>query len=813
MVIKAPLSWLREYCHIPWPVEELTERLTLAGLEIDAVDVIGGEYENMVIGSVVTAERHPNADRLLLCTVDIGSETLEIVCGAPNVAAGQRVPVALVGARLPGGMKIKKARIRGIESNGMICSEAELNLSDGQDGIMILDHDAPVGQPLKTVLGDPETVLSVDVGANRPDCLAITGIAREITAITRGELRMPSGRVQESGPPIDEEASVVVKTPDDCPRLVGRVIKGVKNAPSPAWMTQRLEAAGLRSINNIVDVTNYVMLELGQPLHAYDLDTLAGHGIIVRLAEEDEPFTTLDDQARTLNSKILMITDHERSIGVAGVMGGQNTEITEQTTNIFLEGACFDAVRVRRGSKLLQLQTDASRRFERVMDPELQGYAVSRAAQLIAELGEGIIATGMIDVRTPPSPAKPIKLRTDRVNQILGTAIHQDDIKDFLEALGFDVRVDVALEVRCPSFRRDISREVDLIEEIARMYGYDKIEPVVSRPTPPALDENSDASHVQRARQKCWEMDVQRRLRDSLVGYGFIEVVTHSFVHPDKNTLIEPVRRSVMLDNPLSPDLSAMRTSLAASMLSVVQWNSNRKVQNIRIFEVGRVFWDKQKGLPDEPVHVCMMVTGKRHDPHWDVASEGLDFFDIKGVAEVVLDRFALDKVETVPYDDAGTLFDTNQSGTLLANKTPIGVCGAVSQKVLDHYDIREPVWMCRLDCTVLFNTTPSRKTYQVRPKYPAVERDLAVVVTEDVTHQMIVSEIQACCGELLESVDLFDIYRGEQVAAGNKSMAYALRFRSDEQTLTDNEVSSLQDQVLHRLMKQYQAELRSQEV
>jgi len=810
MVIKAPLSWLREYCHIPWPVKELTERLTLAGLEIDAVDVIGGEYENMVIGSVMTAERHPNADRLSLCTVDIGSETLEIVCGAPNVAAGQRVPVALVGARLPGGMTIKKARIRGIESNGMICSEAELNLSDEQDGIMILDHDAPVGQPLKTVLGDPETVLSVDVGANRPDCLAIAGIAREITAITRGELRMPSGRVQEIGPPIDEEASVVVNTPDDCPRFVGRVIKGVKKAPSPAWMTQRLEAAGLRSINNIVDVTNYVMLELGQPLHAYDLDTLAGHGIIVRRAEEDEPFTTLDDQARTLNSKILMITDHERSIGVAGVMGGQNTEITDQTTNIFLEGACFDAVRVRRGSKLLQLQTDASRRFERVMDPELQGYAVSRAAQLIAELGEGIIATGMIDVRTPASPVKPIKLRTERVNQILGTAIHQDEIKDFLEALGFDIRVDVALEVRCPSFRRDISREVDLIEEIARMYGYDKIEPVVSHPTLPALDENSDASHVQGDRQKCWEMDVQRRLRDTLVGYGFIEVVTHSFVHPCKNTLIEPVRRSVMLDNPLSPDLSAMRTSLAASMLSVVQWNSNRKVQNIRIFEVGRVFWDKQKGLPDEPVHVCMMVTGKRNGPHWDVASEGLDFFDIKGMAEVVLDRFALDKVETVPYDDAGTLFDTNQSGTLLVNKTPIGVCGAVSQKVLDHYDIREPVWMCRLDCTVLFNTTPNRNTYQVRPKYPAVERDLAVVVTEDVTHQMIVSEIQACCGELLESVDLFDIYRGEQVAAGKKSMAYALRFRSDEQTLTDNEVSSLQDQVLHRLMKQYQAELRS---
>lgn len=810
MVIKVPLSWLREYCDIPWSVEELTARLTLAGLEIDAVDSIGGEYENMVIGAVEMAEKHPNADRLSLCTVDIGTETLKIVCGAPNVAAGQRVPVALVGARLPGGMKIKKAKIRGIESRGMICSEAELNLSDEQDGIMVLDPEAPVGQPLKLILADPETVLSIDVGANRPDCLAITGVAREITSMTRGELRMPSSSVQEEGPSIEAEATVVVNTPDDCPRFVGRVIKDIKIGPSPGWMVQRLEAVGLRSINNIVDVTNYVMLELGQPLHAYDLDELAGRGIVVRRAEEDEPFTTLDDQARTLSSEVLMITDHERSIGMAGIMGGLNTEITDGTTSVFLEGACFDAARVRRGSKLLQLQTDASRRFERDMDPELQGYAVSRAAQLMAELGGGLIATGMIDVRAPVSPGHPIKLRTDRVNQVLGTAIHQDEIKDFLDALGFDVRIDTDLEVRPPSFRRDISREVDLIEEIARMYGYDKIEPVMSRPTPPDLNENPNAPHAQRDRQKRWEMEVQSRTRDTLIGAGFIEVVTHSFVHPDMNNLIEPIHQSIILDNPLSPDLSAMRTSLAASMLSVVQWNSNRKVQNIRLFEVGRVFWAKPEGLPDEPVHVSIMTTGKRTHPYWDVTSEKLDFFDIKGMAALVLDRFALDKVENVPYDEAGTLFDKNRSGTLLVNQAPIGVCGAVSQKVLDYYDIREPVWMCQLDCTVLFNMTPGRKTYQALPKYPAVERDLAVVVAEDVTHQMIVSEIQACCGALLESVELFDIYRGEQVVAGKKSMAYALRFRSDDRTLTDNEVSSLQDQVLHRLMKKYQAELRS---
>ncbi|MCY3771486.1 MAG: phenylalanine--tRNA ligase subunit beta [Gemmatimonadetes bacterium] len=809
MVIKVPLSWLRAYCDIPWSVEELVERLIMTGLEVDAVETVGSDFEGFVTGHVARVERHPNADRLSLCSVDVGTETLQIICGAPNVAAGQKVPVAPIGTSLPGGMKIKKAKIRGVESFGMVCSEAELNLSDDHDGIMVLDEAIEPGLPLKDVLGEPETVLSIDVGTNRPDCLSLVGIAREITALSGGELRMPSTSVDESGPTAESLANVRVDAPEDCPRFVGRVIAGVRIGPSPDWLKRRVEAAGIRSISNVVDVTNYVMLEMGQPLHAYDLDRLAGQGIIVRRAVAQEPFTTLDGVERTLGHEVLMIADHERGIGVGGVMGGLNTEITADTGRVFLEGACFDAVRVRRGSKALQLQTDASRRFERGMDPELQGAAVSRAAGLIAEVSGGAVATGMIDVRTPAEPEPVIRLRTSSVNGLLGTALDRDEIASFLRKLRFDVQpmrtAEADLEVRVPSFRRDVTREVDLTEEVARLYGYDRIEPV---PSVPRHDETAEAR--KRVEERRAQQDVRRRLRDTMAGFGFTEVVTHSLVHPDRNELIDPSRSSVLIDNPLSPELSAMRTSLAASMLSVLRWNANRKVRDIRIFEVGRVFWPKSDGLPDEPEHLCIAVTGQRHDPHWDGPPGAFDFFDLKGLAEALPGRLGLDRVETVPYDNDDPLFDADRTGELLADGVRIGRFGAVSHGILDRYDIREPVWMGVIDCGVLFGGASERRTYHSAPKYPAVERDLAIVVPDEVSHRDILEEIRACSGDLLEAVELFDVYRGEQIAANRKSMAYAMRFRSGERTLTDAEVTRLQDKVLRRLVNRYRAELRS---
>ncbi len=809
MVIKVPLSWLRAYCDIPWPVEELVERLIMTGLEVDAVETVGSDFEGFVTGHVTRVERHPNADRLSLCDVDVGTETLRIICGAPNVAAGQKVPVAPIGTSLPGGMKIKKAKIRGVESFGMICSEAELNLSDDHDGIMVLDEATEPGRPLKDVLGGPETVLGVDVGTNRPDCLSLVGIAREITALTGGDLRMPSTVVEESDPPVESLANVRVDAPEDCPRFVGRVITGVRIGPSPDWLKKRVEAAGIRSISNVVDVTNYVMLEMGQPLHAYDLDQLAGRGIIVRRALAQEPFTTLDGVERTLDHEVLMIADHERGIGVGGVMGGLNTEITDDTDRVFLEGACFDSVRVRRGSKALQLQTDASRRFERGMDPELQGAAVSRAAGLIAEVSGGAVTAGMIDVRTPPEPEPVIRLRTGSVNGLLGTTLDRDEIASFLRKLQFGVQpvrtAGADLEVTVPSFRRDVTREVDLTEEVARLYGYDRIEPV---PSVPRHDGTAEAR--KRVEDRRAEQDVRRRLRDTMAGFGFTEVVTHSLVHPDLNELIDPARSSVLIDNPLSPELSAMRTSLAASMLNVVRWNANRKVRDIRIFEVGRVYWPKSDGLPDEPEHLCIAVTGQRHDPHWDGPAGAFDFFDLKGLAEALPGRLGLDRVETVPYDNDDPLFDADRTGELLADGVRIGRFGAVSHRILDRYDIREPVWIGVIDCGVLFGGASERRTYHSAPKYPAVERDLAIVVPDEVSHRDILEEIRACSGDLLEAVELFDVYRGEQIAANCKSMAYAMRFRSGERTLTDAEVTRLQDKVLRRLVNRYRAELRS---
>ena len=812
MVVKIPLSWLRAYCDVPWSVEELVDRLIMTGLEVDAVDTVGSDFEGFVTGRVVRVERHPNADRLSLCTVDVGTETLQIICGAPNVADGQKVPVARVGAELPGGMKIKRAKIRGVESFGMICSEAELNLSDDHDGIMVLDDGIEPGRPLKSVLGEPETVLSIDVGTNRPDCLSLVGVAREITALTGGELRMPPTGVDDSGPPAESLANVRVDVPEDCPRFVGRVITGVRIGPSPDWLKRRIEAAGIRSISNVVDVTNYVMLEMGQPLHAYDLDRLAGQGIIVRRARAQEPFTTLDGADRTLDREVLMIADHERGIGVGGVMGGLDTEITADTGRVFLEGACFDAVRVRRGSKALQLQTDASRRFERGMDPELQGEAVSRAAALIAEVTGGVVAAGMIDVRTPGEPAPVIRLRTGSVNGLLGTSLGRDEIASFLRKLRFDVQpmrtrrsAGADLEVGVPSFRRDVTREVDLIEEVARLYGYDRIEAV---PSAPPRDETVEAREREKTRRG--QQDVRRRLRDAMAGFGFTEVVTHSLVHPDRNELIDPSRPSVLIDNPLSPELSAMRTSLAASMLSVLHWNANRKVRDIRIFEVGRVFWPKPDGLPEEPEHLCIAVTGQRHSPHWDGPPGTFDFYDLKGLAEALLGRLGLDRVETVPYDNDGPLFDGERTGELLADGVRIGRFGAVSHEVLDRYEIRAPVWMGVIDCGVLFGSASDRRTFHAPPKYPAVERDLAIVVPDEVSHRDILEEIRACSGDLLEAVELFDVYRGEQIAADCKSMAYAMRFRSGERTLTDAEVKRLQDKVLRRLVDRYRAELRS---
>ncbi|MBT5872416.1 MAG: phenylalanine--tRNA ligase subunit beta, partial [Candidatus Latescibacteria bacterium] len=776
MLVKVPLSWLQDYCDIPWSAQELADRLTMSLLEVDEILTMGIDYDKMVVGEVLTAEKHPNADRLKLCTVDVGSDHLDIVCGAPNVEKGQRVAIAMIGAIVAGDLRIKRSKIRGIVSYGMICSEAELNLSPEADGIMVLDSDIPIGSPLKDVLGSAETVLSVDVGTNRPDCLAFTGVAREVAALTGKSSALPSGSLEETGAPIETLATVAVEDHADCVRFVGRVISNVQIGPSPLWMSRRLAAAGIRAINNVVDVTNYVMLEMGQPLHAYDLDTLAGNEINVRRAEQDVPFTTLDGTDRKLTPEMLMIADRDQNIGLAGVMGGLNTEITEGTTRVFLEGACFDAVRVRRSAKLAGLSTDASQRFERGMDPELQSYAVDRAAQLIAELGNGSIATGRIDVRKTSEPTPTVILRPDRVNALLGTNILRQDMIIALETLGFVVRATEALEVEVPSFRRDVSREADLIEEIARLYGYDRLEPVMSQPHPPDFRKPDVAREQRHLRQRRFDK-VTSGLRGSLAGVGFSEVLTHSFASPEDLRIVDGSRSFVEVDNPISREYAVMRTSLAANILNLIRWNANRKARNIRVFEIGKVFEPSESGpLPVESLQMCAAMTGNRAPPHWGNTEQALDFFDIKGIVESSLEAFPLDKVNLVPYDESHHFLAPDVAATGLIGGQKIVSYGLVCQEVLKHFEINEPVWLYVLNCEVLLGSEEAGRSYHALPKFPAVERDLAIVVSEDVNHQEISDILWDTCGSLLESVELFDVYKGKQVPSGKKSLAYALR-------------------------------------
>lgn len=700
MIIKVPLSWLREYVDIPWSVKELAGRLTMAGLEVD------------------------------------------------GIAGGH---------------------------------------------------------------GEQDAVLSLDVTTNRSDCLSITGVAREVAALTRQPLRLPDDRVEEAGAPVNELGSVTVQDVAGCPRFVGRVIQRVKIAPSPPWLAHRLEAAGIRPINNVVDVTNYVMLEMGQPLHAYDLDRLAGHAIIVRRAENGATFTTLDGVERTLTDEILMIADQDSYIGVAGVMGGLNTEITAATTRVFLEGACFDAVRVRRGARRLGMETDASRRFERGVDPERPGRAVARAAQLIADLAGGDVAVGAIDVRQPVSPSPPVRLHVDRVNRLLGTDIRREDMVEILKALQFTVREEEDLLIHVPSFRPDVTREADLIEEIARLYGYDRIEPVTSSPGPQRLDGDEEAGRIDRESRQRWREQAVGMLRETLIGCGCTEVMTHSLTHPDTLKRIDPETVPLVVSNPISLEYSAMRTTLAAPVLDVVRRNLNRKVFDIRIFEIGRVFIPVPgQLLPQEALRLCVALTGRQAAAHWSRPAGPVDFFDLKGLVEHTLTRFGLDNVRSVPYDDREILYDPEQAASLMAGDRKIGAYGAVAQSVLTYFDLKEPVWLYQLDCEYLIRMEPPKRLYRAQPKYPAVERDLAIVVPEPATHESIVDAIRDCGGALLEAISLFDVYRGAQIPAGKKSLAYTLRFRAADRTLTDEEVAAIQTNVLKRLSELFGAELRA---
>ena len=796
--MKVSLNWIRDYVDIDSDAQEIARKLTLAGLAVDAIDEIN-PFPGVIVGRVLEVTKHPNADKLSLTLVDLGTEQVRIVCGASNVAVGQWVPVATVGSILPGNFEIKKAKIRGEESLGMICSKSELGFETGKSpGIWELDpiKELRTGQPFASYLGLEDVILDIDVTSNRPDCLSMIGIAREIAILEGTDLRLPDTSVVESDMPVEDLAQVSVEDSDGCPRYTARVIQGVTIGASPSWLSSRLEAIGLRSINNIVDVTNFVMMETGQPLHAFDYDQIQDHQIVVRRSRAGEMFQTLDGKSHTLNEDVVMICDSSRSIALGGIMGGKNSEVTDATKNILLESATFDLKRTRRASRLLGIQSDASNRFGRGVDPEGTITALNRAMELIRRLSGGKVAKGFCEKRATPDRSLPIELKSEDVEKLLGMKIPDRDIESILKKLGCQVEQAAGgWRAVPPSFRGDLNRSVDLIEEIVRIFGYDQVP-------------YSGGAVVAYAQEENRSERFTATLRNCMKELSFNEVVTNPMVRAADQALVKPHAQLVRLLNPINEEMAVMRASLLPSLLEVVRGNLSRKNHDIRIFEIGRCF-SKQKDneLALESPTLAACVVGNRQPGHWSSKPEPFDFFDLKNVISSVCRKFLLDTLQFSHYHDdiftQDALQVTGQSGVVL------GYFGKLNKSLLRHFDIDSEVWYIELPYLTLQQHAQFKKTYQPISKFPSIERDLAFVLDRNIPAADVLRDIKGRGGENLATVDVFDLYTGNQVGAGQKSLAFNLQFRSSERTLTDIEVDRSIQAIVQSVQKKFNASLR----
>lgn len=855
------VNWLSTYVDHGLNAEALAERLTLSGLEVEGVVRTGPALDGVVVGHVLDVRPHPNADRLRVCAVDLGAagpegepgevSAVQIVCGAPNVAAGQKVPVATVGTELMlpardgsgrAPVTIGKSKIRGEVSSGMICAEDELGIGESHAGILVLDEGAPVGQPLADYLAERgrlpgDTVLDLSITPNRPDATSHIGVARDVAALTDRPLLLPDVDVPAPGGEAADLVSVTIEDAEACPRFAGMVVRGVTVGESPAWLQDRLRAVGLRPISNVVDVTNFVMLETGQPLHAYDLAKLADARVVVRRAVGGEVFTTLDGAERTLPAGTVVVTDGERTVGVAGVMGGLDSEVTEATTDVFIEGAHWDPSSIRRASKALGLQTDASYRFERGTDPTLPPYAVARAAALIAETGGGRVVPGLIDENPAPYRPRTVTLRPSRVARLLGTEVPEDEIVRLLTAIGFGVAdaedraldafaeaamreagalaaasraAEAGLVVTVPPFRPDVEREVDVIEEVARLWGYDRLPTPASTPVPlvPAGDTPS-ARLLDRTRRR-------------LAALGFREVYTNSLVptataerFADEGwtgSAAPPVQTL----NPISQEMASLRPSLLPGLLGVAAYNQARGAGPLRLFEAGRVarrVGSAERSGAVEGYHehtsLILGMSGPAEAPAWDHGGRETDVYDIKGVALDLLADLGVADVEETPRPEPGALV----AYALLLNVDGqrVGAIGRVSDGLADDYSLQAPLFVTELDWTAVAARASRGEAARYAPisRFPAVERDLAVVVPEGQAAGPLLRTIREAGAPLLQDVRLFDLYRGDRVPAGTKSLAFALRFGADK-TLRDQEVDGRVRRIVKQLEGAHGAALRA---
>jgi phenylalanyl-tRNA synthetase beta chain len=804
-----PLSWLKEYIDIDLVPDVLAEELNLTGTAVESIETLGEGLENVRVGLLLDVQPHPNADKLSVTTVNVGRpETLQIVCGAKNIKPGDKVPVAMIGAHLPNGVEIKAAKLRGVASQGMLCSQTELKTGGDAAGIYILPEDVEVGALFAKAMGFDDTVFELEITPNRPDCLSMIGMAREVGAITNKTYRKPEFSVAESVDNATDAASVKIIDADLCPRYTARIIRGVNIGPSPLWMQQYLQKAGMRAINNIVDITNYVMLEMGQPLHAFDLAKIKGSKIIVRRAKNGEIMETLDGVVRKLDDSMLVIADAERAVALAGVMGGADTEVSDNTVDILLESAYFEPKSIMRTSRSLGLLSESSARFEKGIDPNGTTDAADRAAQLMADLAGGTVSKGIIDVYPKTIMPAKLPLRTDRVNAILGTKFELGEIVSILKRLELSPQIvgdTTEMWVRVPTFRPDLEREIDLIEEIARIYGYNRIKST--------LPESGKKQGGLSPHQKITEA-----IKSRMVASGVSEVITYTFIDPidvDNLQVLEgdPYRWFVKLMNPLSEEQSVLRTTLLASLLRVLKYNVNREQFDVQIFEIGRVFTNKAgKDLPNEDTMLGIVLSGAWLNDRWYDKARSIDYFDMKGVIETVLDELGVSEGNKDGWSVRKFIHPAlhpGRSAELLIGEEAIGFFGELHPDAQTAFGLPK-TYVSELNYNKLLNNAGELKQYKEIPKYPGITLDIAVLVDDTIKQTTLTETIKAAGGAVLESINLFDIYTGKGIPEGKKSLAYSMTFRAPDRTLTDEEALNARERILKKLGKEAGAEIRS---
>ncbi|MBI4328785.1 MAG: phenylalanine--tRNA ligase subunit beta [Chloroflexi bacterium] len=798
--MRVSLKWLRDYVAFDLPTEELAQRLTMAGLEVESIERVGSGWENVVVGHVLALEQHPNADRLKLATVGLGGETLTVVCGAPNVAQGQKVPFARVGASLINPEtgereRLKAARIRGVRSEGMICSERELGLGDDHTGIVVLPPDAPAGAPLAAYLGD--TIFDLEVTPNRPDWMSVLGVAWEVAALIGGTVRMPDLAYAEESAPIGGQASVEIRDPDLCPRYIAALVTGVRVGPSPAWMQERLKAGGMRPINNVVDVTNYILLEYGQPLHAFDFATLRDRKIVVRRARPQEPLRTLDGELHELTDQDLVIADAETPVALAGIMGGAEAEVSDRTTAVLIESANFHPSSIRRTAGRHKMRTEASVRFEKGLSPELPLHAIKRATQLMVQLCGGRASRGFVDVYPAPRETKPVRLDIHRVARVLGANFSQEKVAQTLSALGLIVRSagGGALDVIPPYWRTDLTIPEDLMEEIARIIGYEAI--------PTTLPQGTLAGYQPRPM-----LDLKRRVRQTLVSLGMQEVITYSLASKETIEQSQPegAPEPLHLWNPMSPEQEYLRTTLRGSLLRTFAQNERSQEEGLRLFELGRVYLPRSGGLPEEKEVMAAVFGGARHGiSRFGEAESSIDFFDAKGILEGFFARLDLSPTFEAVSD---RILVPGRTARILLEGEEVGLLGEVHPDTLHGFEIATPVViLAEVDLERLLSRAPVQRRYSTVSRYPGVVRDLALVVDQETPAGAVEETIRRF--PAIARVILFDVYTGEKVPPGKKSLAFRVVWQSPTRTLAEREVEIAQNQLLAALKEQAGAELR----